>query len=415
MLPTPARFQPGGLSGRDQQPLLGLDRGAWLLFFAHALSGLGTGPLVAFTAIYQRQLGANAFEIGLTAALGMVLATLVIVPGTRLAEHHDLRKTIVAGWVMAIPAPLCFAIAPHWAFTAVGVLFNMVSVINTPAINVYLTLGMPRQRIVPVMTTVFSAYSLGLIVSNVLTGWLAEFFPLRVLFAIALVFFCAAAACVALLPRKLRLVEGFEPVRYRDLLAFRNYVGLLGLFTVITMLIFVPWAFTALYAHEVARTSDMGVGTLMATLYLGSVLIGVTLGRLRRRMGGLGVVVCFEVAFLLSAVILLQGRSFSLLALAFFLRGGFWSFRQVMTAVIGEVVPGAAIAKGYGLFALVTGAGAALAYPLGGWLYSLDPGAPFWTSAMLMGAALIATLLLRSYFEPVPVRQKMPIELPEAA
>jgi MFS family permease len=345
----------------------------------------------------------------------MVLATLVIIPGTRLAERYDLRKTIVAGWVMAIPAPLCFAVAPHWSFTAVGILFNMVSVINTPAINVYLTLGVPRQRIAPVMTTVFSAYSMGLILSNVVTGWLAQFLPLRVLFAIALVFFCAAAASVALLPRKLRLVEALGTARYRDLLAFRNYVGLLALFTVVTMLIFIPWAFTALYAHEVAGTGDMGVGTLMATLYLGSVFIGITLGRLRRRMGGLAVVVCFEIAFLLSAFMLLESRSFSLLALAFFVRGGFWSFRQVMTAVIGEVVPTQAIAKGYGLFALITGAGAALAYPIGGWLYSLDPGAPFWSSAALMGIALIATLLLRSFFGPITTRERSPLELPEAA
>ena len=143
-----------------------IDRGGWLLFFAHGLSGLGAGPFIAFGVIYQRGLGASAFEIGLLAAVGMLVATLVMLPGTRLAERRDLRKTVIAGWVLAVPAPLCYALAPHWGWTAVGILFLQLSVFNTPAISVYLSLGVPRDRIAAVMTTVFSAYSLGLIVSS---------------------------------------------------------------------------------------------------------------------------------------------------------------------------------------------------------------------------------------------------------
>ena len=73
-----------------------IDRGGWLLFGAHGLSGLGAGPFIAFGAIYQHELGASAFEIGVLAALGMLVATLVMLPGTRLAEGRDLRKTVNA-------------------------------------------------------------------------------------------------------------------------------------------------------------------------------------------------------------------------------------------------------------------------------------------------------------------------------
>ena len=125
---------------------------------------------MAFGSIYQRQLGASAFEIGILAAIGMLIATVVMLPGTRLAERHDLRKTIVVGWALAVPAPLFFALAPHWGWTAIGIVFMQLSVINTPAISVYLTLGVPREHIAMVMTTVLSAYSLGLIASNLLTG-----------------------------------------------------------------------------------------------------------------------------------------------------------------------------------------------------------------------------------------------------
>src|SRR2546428_5085611 len=108
----------------------------------------------------------------------MLVATLVMLPGTGLAERRDLRKTVIAGWALAVPAPFCYAVAPHWGWTAIGILFLQVSVFNTPAISVYLSLGVPRDRIAAVMTTVFSPYSLGLMRFNVLSGCPAPAVPL---------------------------------------------------------------------------------------------------------------------------------------------------------------------------------------------------------------------------------------------
>ena len=369
-----------------------------MLFFAHGLSGLGAGPFIAFGAIYQRQLGASAFEIGLLAAVGMLIATVVMWPGTRLAERRDLRKTIIAGWLIAVPAPLCYALAPHWAWTAAGILFLQLSVFNTPAISVYLSLGIPRDRIAAVMTTVFSAYSLGLIVSNLFTGWLAQILPMSALFWMSFIFYALAAVCIAFLPSKAPRQVDAPRLRYRDLMQYPAYRVLLALFTVVTAIIFIPWTFTALYARDAAHMDNFWIGVLMAVLYLGSVLIGLSLGRLRRSLGSVVIVLCFEAAYMVSAILLLASMALPLVGVAFFLRGAFWSFRQVMTAVIGEVLPDHAMARGYGLFALVTGAVVIAAYPLGGWMYGLQPGMPFWTSAVLMAVAMLVTAAVRAYF-----------------
>ncbi len=52
------------------------------------------------------------------------------------------------------------------------------------------------------MTTVFSAYSLGLIASSVLCGWLAQVVPLSALFWVSFAFMFLAAVCIAFLPAK---------------------------------------------------------------------------------------------------------------------------------------------------------------------------------------------------------------------
>ncbi|HSO93860.1 MAG TPA: MFS transporter, partial [Candidatus Dormibacteraeota bacterium] len=377
-------------------------------------------PFVAFGAIYQRQLGASALEIGLLAAVAMVVATLVMIPGTRLAERYSLRKTIIAGWIIAIPAPVLFAVAPHWAWTAVGMVFLQASVINTPAISVYLTLGVPRDRIAMVMTTVMSAYSIGLIASSLLTGWLAQVAPLFALFWFSFAFYCLAAVCIAFLPAKERSRAASAGLRYRDLMRYPAYTVLLGLFTVVTVIIFLPWTFTALYARDFGHVNNLWIGILMACLYLGSVFLGLSLGGLRRTLGSVVIVLAFEAAYVLSAILLFSSGALPLLVAAFFLRGAFWSFRHVMTGVIGEVLPDAAMAKGYGLFALVTGAAAALAYPVGGWMYGMQAVMPFWSSALLMAAAMVVTLVVRSYFhanylKPVEIETERDQALPLAA
>jgi len=392
------RPRPAPIGGHRPETRVRIDRGGWLLFFALGLSGLGAGPFIAFGTIYQHDLGASAFEIGLMAAIGMLVATLVIFPGTRLAERRDLHKTIIAGWLIAIPGPLCFAVAPHWAWTALGVVLMQASVVNTPAISVYLTLGVPRDRIAMVMTTVLSAYSLGLIASNLLTGLLAQVMSLRALFWVATGFFALATICIWFLPAKEPPRLALPSLRYRDLMGFPAFRVLLVLFTLVTVIIFIPWTFTALYASEAAHVDNVWIGVLMSILYLGSVLLGLSLGQLRRSMGSVGIVLCFEAAYVVSAVLLLSSTALPMLGLAFFLRGAFWSFRQVMTAVIGEVLPDHAMARGYGLFALVTGAVVVVAYPIGGWMYGFQAGMPFWSSAVLMAIAMLITIAVRAYF-----------------
>ena len=413
VLPARARRpRPHAVGGHRPETRVRIDRGGWLLFAAHGLSGLGAGPFVAFGAIYQRQLGASAFAIGVLAAVGMLVATLVMLPGTRLAERRDLHKTIIAGWLIAVPAPICFALAPDWGWTAVGVIFMQASVINAPAISLYLTLGVPRDRIAMVMTTVLSAYSLGLIGSNLLTGWLAELVSLRALFWMSAAFYALAAVCLWSLPAKEAPIFATPSIRYRDLLRYPAFRVLLVLFSLVTLIIFIPWTFTGLYAREAAHVDNFWVGGLMGVLYLGSVLIGLSLGRLRRSLGSVLIVLGFEAAYVVSAILLLASMALP------FLRGAFWSFRQVMTAVIGEVLPDHAMAKGYGLFALVTGAVVVVAYPIGGWMYGRQPGMPFWSSAVLMAIAMLVTVAVRAYFHANylrPTQVEVDEALPRAA
>jgi predicted MFS family arabinose efflux permease len=244
--------------------------------------------------------------------------------------------------------------------------------------------------------------------------------PLSALFWVSFAFFFLAAVCIAFLPAKQPPKFSVPSIRNRDLMKFPAYRVMLSLFTVVTGIIFIPWTFTALYAHEAAHVDNFWIGVLMSVLYLGSVIMGLSLGRLRRTLGSVAIVLAFEAAYVASAILLLSSMALPILGFAFFLRGAFWSFRQVMTAVIGEVLPDYAMAKGYGLFALVTGAVVIVAYPVAGWMYGLRMSMPFWSSALLMAIAMLATVWVRAYFranylKPTQVEIMPDDALPRAA
>lgn len=417
MLSLPRRAAGAGQTHLASRPLLGIDRGGWLIFWAQGLSGLANGPFIVFGAIYQRQLHATPFEIGIVAAVGSIVGTLAMLPGIRLAESYHLRPTLLAGWLFAVPAPLCYALAPDWRLTMVGTFLLGLSVLNTPAMNVYLTLGVPKDRLAMVMTTVLSSFSLGLIAATLLDGWAAQMMGIRWLFATSVLLFAVASACVALVPRKPLPAETAVRLGFRHLTRFPAFLTLLALFAALTVVVFIPWTFLPLYLKEVGRMDSLGVGALVGILFLGSVLAGATLSAARRRFGSLPVVLAFELLFVVSAGVLLGARAFPTLAIACFLRGGFWSFRQVMTAVIGESLPYAALPKGYGVFAVVTGLAAALAYPIGGWLYGTGMAIPFAGSAVLMLIGVLATIVVRGAFPEQERPALAPPQriLPEAA
>jgi MFS family permease len=241
---------------------------------------------------------------------------------------------------------------------------------------------------------------------------------IRWLFATSVLLFAIASVCVAFVPRKLLPAETAIRMGYRHLTTFPAFLTLMVLFAAITVVIFIPWTFLPLYLKEVGHMDSLAVGALVGILFLGSVLCGAGLSRARRRFGSLAVILTYELLFVVSAAALLGSRAFPGLAVACFLRGGFWSFRQVMTAVIGESLPFQALPKGYGVFAVVSGLAAALAYPIGGWLYGNGMAMPFVASGTLMLFGLLATLAVRAAFaEPVRGATTPPVEraLPEAA
>src|SRR5207302_2005182 len=148
------------------------------------------------------------------------------------------------------------------------------------------------------------AYSLGLIASSVLSGWLAQVVPLSALFWMSFAFFVLATVCIAFLPAKATPRFTVPSIRYRDLMRFPAYRVMLSLFTIVTAIIFIPWTFTALYAREAAHVDNFWIGVLMSVLYLGSVIMGLSLGRLRRTLGSVVIVLCFDADYGLGARLL---------------------------------------------------------------------------------------------------------------
>src|SRR5207302_11252613 len=120
------------------------------------------------------------------------------------------------------------------------------------------------------------------------------------------------------LPAKEPRIPATPSTRYRDLLRYPAFRVLLVLFSLVTLIIFIPWTFTGLYAREAAHVDNFWVGGLMGVLYLGSVLTGLSLGRLRRSLGSVVIVLGSEAAYVVCAIVLRAAMALPFLGLACF-------------------------------------------------------------------------------------------------
>ncbi len=166
-----------------------LPRDLRLVFLSLFLWTFGLGLYNYVWSIYLRDLSANANEVGLVFSIGYVAGALTMIPGGILANRYELRRLLILGWALSIPAPIMFFYARSWVEVIPGLILLQVSAFNLPALNAYITGTVDKQRISSAFGTVYSAAPLGLVVSPAVGGFLLTWFQIRDLFLFSLLFF----------------------------------------------------------------------------------------------------------------------------------------------------------------------------------------------------------------------------------
>lgn len=363
----------------------GLTRNLALLLLSLALWGLGFGLYGVLWPLYVEHLGGGPAVIGVLQAVAGIATAGAALAGGRWADRLSAKRLLLAGWAVAVPAPVIFLLAPRWPWLFPGVVLYFGSAFSTPALQAYIVRE-AGSRLVVAYNVVMAAFTLGAVLGPTLGGVLVAARGFSWVFGLAA--FCYALSTLLLLPLADREPPRIRPPRSGQLRhgpwldAQLTPWLLLAIVTAATASLAMPYVVP--FWRQVGSLSVRDIGMLGS---LGTLLAGLThplWGRTAERRG-LGNTVVWGLllgAAGMATVAAAPGAPWVQAAGAA-LRGAGAGTMGLVGVAVGRVASPDRAGSAYGWFnALTELAGAAAPYP-GSILYKWRPSAPIVVASLL--------------------------------
>lgn len=362
-----------------------------LLFVALALLtwGFGEGLFFNFQPIYLKSLGSDEQQIGLIlGAFGAAMA-ITHIPAGRLADRIGRRPLLFAAWIMGLIATIIMAMARTLPLFVAGMLLYGLTAFVASPLSSYVTAARGKWSVTTALSLTTATFNTGMILGPVTGGWIGDHFGLRTIYFVAAGFFTVSTLCILFIQK--------QPIDHHDpempppglLNNFRlmSYIGIVA-FAVFAM--YLPQPLTPNFLEDVRGFSLGNVGIIFTCGALGNALLAIFLSR-AKPYGGFLVAQTMVAAF---AFIIWRGISLPILALGYFLLGGFRAARPLALAQARELVHDSQMGLTYGVMETVNSVIFILTPPLAGFLYKIDPATNYPFALGLIAVSVLISLIL---------------------
>lgn len=363
----------------------------WVMW-SYTLWGVGEGLWMFIQPLYIKSLGATPDQAGFVIGLWGLGRLLVMLPSGVLADRFGARRLMVPGWYLGLAGVLIMALAPDWRWAAPGYLIYGFSAAAIPATNLYITQSarydLTRRPEVPLqtaLTLMWAAYSLGLVITPSIGGWIGERMGLRAVYLISTGWFVLSTVAIVRTDRYPVPPRPADGYNYGDLLHRPQVIAVLLVLTLGFVAILTGQTLSSQYLEEVRGFSRAAIGLFGSLSALGTTVFSLALGRLSAWRGFFASLVLVFGAF---GLLLATSNPF-LVALAVFLLGAHYTARPLAASVMGVRVPPHQHGIAYALVDTVAGLATLVGTNLAGGLYAADPAGPF-----VVGMAGIAGLTI---------------------
>jgi len=371
-----------------------------LIFLALALFswGVGESMFFIFQPLYLEQMGASPIGIGtILGAMGIAMAVAHI-PAGHLADRIGRRPLIRAAWLIGMVACWLMALARSLPILIVGMLFyNLTAFVSSP-MSSYITTARGRLSIARALTFISSFYNAGAIIGPWVGGQIAGQFGLRNIYLTSASIFILSTCFILLLKRQ--PIDQFDHTEQTIPGRFdRKLILFLGIMFFAMFAMYLPQPLTPNYLQTVRGLDFAQIGQLGSIAGLGLVIMNVSLGSLKPRLG----LFIGQLAVLVFSVLLWQDHPYIVFCLAYFLMGGFRVARLFITAMVRGLVHQSRMGLVFGITETVAGITVILSPPLAGWLYSINPSSIYITSSILISLTILASwYFLPKVLSPLP-------------
>jgi len=349
-----------------------------------------------FESPYIRALGASPFVIGLMNSAGVTALSLVRIFGAYIADRYGRKQIIVTMTFGIAISYLFYAFAPDWRFVLLGMIISNLCLIYQPALQAIHAdsippekrgLGYAASNVIPTIPAIFAPAIAGYIVetSGLISG-------MRLIYLI--VFLCMLASAIIrflflkeTLPkhRKIKLEE-LKGVFKESLIAIKEaWASMSKDLKLLTVALLVSAFeepmfrnFTSLYVFDVIKVTDIEWGIVNAAWIVTTLIFGLPLGKIVDKIGRKNSILLSYVIFTPSSILFIFCRNFLQLFIAYimFALGGSL-IGPAYSALQADMVPREKRGRVMGIIGTLNIIATIPASALGGYLYEIDPAAPF--------------------------------------
>jgi MFS family permease len=383
-----------------------------LISSALFLWGLGETLFYFTQTLYLEELGADPVQIGGFMGLFAAAMTITHLPAGFLADKLGRRPLLIIGWMIGLFAALSMFLADSLTpFVISLVIYGFTGFVISP-LSSYITAARGDWSVQRALTTAYAAFNVGGVIGPLLAFSIADHLTLRATYGLATAIFTISTATLFLLrPQPVQPDAGTG--RGGALLRNTHFLRFLTIAGVILIGGYLSWPLTPNFLQAERGVPVRAIWLFGALNSMGMTLVSLWLGRLATRQS----LVILQIVAATSILFFWQTTSTLWFALAYFLAGGFRTFRSLISAHVETLVRPSNLGLAYGAVETMIGVVALAAPPAAGLLYEQMPALPFIVSLGVLVSILpfsirmlprtrVGPVLARSSYE----REQIPEE-----
>ena len=352
---------------------------------------------ILFQPLYLEELGADPFLIGIImGAIGVVMA-IGHLPAGFLSDRFGRRPLLIAAWIIGLAATWLMALADSLQiFVIGGALYGLTAFVIAP-LNSYVTAANRRLSTGRVLTLTSAAYNAGAFLGPMLGGLIGEQFGLRRNFLIAAVIFTFSTLIILnIRPQPVVLPHTQEWWRQPKRVLQPRFIQYLGVVFVVMFCLYLPQPLSQNFLLNERDLNLTSIGFLISARSLGVVILNLILGWVQAPLGFL----LSQISVGLFTLLIGFGTGLPSYFLGYFLMGGYQTARALASAQTRDLIDKTNMGLAYGSVETVNSIAIIIAPPLAGILYNQNPEWIYMLSFVLIGVAIMVTLI----FSPVKIK-----------
>lgn len=364
------------------------------MLVANFLWFFGLSTYISFRGLYARLLGANPFEVGLFSSVFLVSALVWTGLSGPLCTRFGLKRVLILSWLIILPAPIIYILAPSWQWLLLSAVFEGSSWLSTAPLRTYIARVSAGKNRGAAYSFIISSIALAGIPAPVLGGFLIQWFGYPVIFLLAGLIFVIST--FFLLPISSIPQQQAESKQKHQRRYFSNRIFILStiFMAVIVSLSFFTRDFIPLFLEDHWGLQEDIIGILMAIFNGSAVLLAPLIGVVGDRVGYTKILPLPIFGLLASLGLMVIVPSSLWLYPIFAFRGTFYGVFSLMNALVSKNIPQEQIQGAFTTYTFLQRLPSPITPILSGIVYGLDPSLPFVVSALLFPIPLAINVLL---------------------